>query len=118
MKDATWSLDPISGMQFAGFVDDEQVLFAPEPDLVPLRSALLARFLDTLIAFEDLDLFVPEKTAYKTPHLRAVLKAFEGEGRLECHSRKRRFTYPQGTQLRILAAGEIKKPEPKQGSLF
>ena len=96
MKDATWALDPVLGLRFAGFIDDKQVLFTPEPNLVPLRTALEARFLGIMTSFEDLDLFVLEQTAYKTSHLRAVLKELEEDGRLECHSRKRRFSYPEG----------------------
>ena len=118
MKDATWALDPVLGLRFAGFIDDKQVLFTPEPNLVPLRTALEARFLGIMTSFEDLDLFVLEQTAYKTSHLRAVLKELEEDGRLECHSRKRRFSYPEGTQIRILSAEQGKRAEPTQGSLF
>jgi len=118
MKEATWSLDPISGRQFAGFIDDNEVLFAPEPDLMPLRTALLARFRDKLVSFKSLKLFVLIQTAYKASHLRAVLRELEEEGRLVCQSRKKRFTYPEGTQIRIMSAEQSQKAEPTQGSFF
>lgn len=118
MKDATWSLDPFSGRQFAGFIDDKEVLFAPEPNLAPLRAVLLAKFLDTAVMFGDLKLSVLEETVYKTSHLREVLRELEEEGRLECQSRKNRFTYPEGTQIRILSAEQSEGAEPTQGLLF
>lgn len=118
MKDAMWALDPVLGLRFTGFVDDKEVLFAPESNLVPLRSALEDEFLGELTFFEDLELFVLEQTAYKTSHLRTVLKELEEECRLECHSRKKRFSYPEGTRIRILPAGQGKRAEPAQGSLF
>ena len=120
MKDATWSLDPISGRQFAGFIDNREVLFIPEPDLIPLRSVLLAEFLDTATEFKTLKLFVLEKTVYKASHLRTVLKDLEEENRLECQldRRRNRFTYPEDTQIRILPTARIENPGPKQGSLF
>ena len=120
MKNATWSLDPFSGRQFAGFIDEKEVLFTPEADLVPLRSLLLAKFLDTSITFETMKLLVLEQTVYKSTHLREVLKELEKEGRLECQlSRKRkRLTYPEDTQIRILPTEQIEDPGPTQSSLF
>ena len=103
MKDAMWSLDPVTGARFAGFAADQQMLFTPEPDFAPLRSALLAKFVGREVSTDEIKRFVIEKTDYKTSHYKKqVLRPLEEEGTVVCQSsRSRRFTYADGVILRF-----------------
>ena len=105
MKDAMWAVDPISGARFAGFAGDQQMLFAPEPELGPLRRALIAAFTGKTASIEALERFVIEQTDYKTSHYKRVLRELEEQNRIVCVTeRKRQRTYPAGTVLRFLNA--------------
>lgn len=98
MKDAMWELDPVSGRSFSGFAGDQQMLFEPEPNMVPLRSALVNRFDDTRVHVEDIERFVIEDTDFKSTHYKSVLKALEIDGKIGCLTpRAKRYTYPPGT---------------------
>ena len=103
MKDAMWTLDPIGGTRFSGFADDQQTLFAPEPDLGRLRQALLVRFAGKTASIEAIERFVIEETDYKTFHHKRVLRELEEQGRIDCETeRRRQGTYPPSTVLRFM----------------
>lgn len=98
MKDAMWSLDPVSGRGFSGFAGDQQMLFEPEPDMVPLRSALVKRFDNTRVLVDYVERFVIEHTDFKSTHYKGVLKELEIDGTIGCLTpRAKRYTYPPGT---------------------
>ena len=109
MKEAMWSLDPIGGYSFHGFAGDQQILFSPEPDIIPLRNAILKKFSGTTVSVRTIERFVIEETDYLTTHYkRRVLKALEEEGVIECVSpRKKRYSYPPGTMLKFNTNGSI-----------
>ena len=106
MKSAMWSLDPVSGARFTGFAGDQQMLFEEEPNVEPLRQALLEQFGGQSVTVDEIERFVIEETDYKTTHYKKrVLKPLEDEGVIACLSqRKRKGTYPAGTVLRFPAS--------------
>jgi three-Cys-motif partner protein len=103
MKDAMWALDPVTGARFAGLAGAQQMLFAAEVDIAPLRTAILQRFAGQLVSVDQIEQFVIEDTDYKTTHYKkAVLRDLEDRGIISCESdRKKRLTYPKGTMLRF-----------------
>lgn len=103
MKDAMWSLDPVAGARFTGFAGDQQMLFEKEPNVEPLRHALLEQFAGQSVTVDAIERFVIEETDYKTTHYKKrVLKPLEEEAIVTCESqRKRKGTYPSGTVLRF-----------------
>ncbi len=103
MKDAMWSLDPVAGQRFAGSTGGQSVLFQDEPDLGPLRDAIVGQFAGSDVTVEEIERFVVEETDYKTTHYKkGVLKELERNDEISClANRKRRLTYPSGTVLRF-----------------
>ena len=100
MKDAMWELDPVSGRCFSGFAGDQQMLFEPEPNMVPLRSALVKRFDSTRVPVDDIERFVIEDTDFKPTHYKRVLRELEIDGKIGCLTpRAKRYTYPPGTNI-------------------
>ncbi len=102
MKDAMWSLDPVSGRRFSGFAGDQQMLFDPEPDLNSLRKALLSHFKESTERIETVRQYVLEQTDYKRSHCAEVLRELEDEEMIRCAQRQRRRTYPDGTLITFL----------------
>ena len=103
MKDAMWSLDPVAGQRFAGSTGGQSVLFQDEPDLGPLRDAIVEQFAGRDVTVDEIERFVVEGTDYKPTHYKkGVLKELEGNDEISCLTdRKRRLTYPSGTVLRF-----------------
>ena len=110
MKNAMWDIDPVSGVRFSGFAGDQMMLFEPEPDLRPLRRALLSHFKEKTTSIDTIRKYVIEQTDYKISHSTEVLKTLEDDELIECGQRRRRRTYPTGTLITFL-------PENK-GQLF
>lgn len=102
MKDAMWSIDPVTGVRFSGFAGDQMMLFDPKPDLTPLRRALLGNFKESVVRVEDIRKYVLEQTDYKRSHCTAVLQELEDEELIKCTQRKIRRTYPDGTLITFL----------------
>lgn len=102
MKDAMWSLDPIAGQRFAGTTGGQAVLFQAEPDLRPLRMAIVKRFAGRDVAVREIERFVVEETDYKVTHYKGILKELEINETISCLAgRKRRYTYPPDAVLRF-----------------
>ena len=101
MKDAMWSLDPIQGHSFTGSAGAQNVLFTLEPDVTPLRKAILEQFAGRTVPVETIEEFVITSTDYKKSHYKGqVLKVLEMEDLVTCISqRKKNYTYPSGTIL-------------------
>ena len=105
MKDAMWEVDPVGGARFSGFAGDQQMLFAPEPNLQPLRRAILSEYVSKTVSVEMVEQFVIEKTDFKATHYKRVLQELETDKLIRCTStRGRQLTYPPGTQLEFLAS--------------
>ena len=104
MENAMWAIDTVAGARFTGSDGNQQVLFSPEIDTVPLRKALVERFAGQSVKVEAIERFVIEEPDYKKTHYKKqVLKVLEEEGMVVCESyRKRQLTYPPGPILRFL----------------
>jgi three-Cys-motif partner protein len=107
MKGVMWKVDPGGGQRFTDATNAAQMtLFQAKPDLAQLRSAMLARFKDAPCTIGEIEDFTLIETAYlPSPHVRAVLKPMETEGRLKIVQAKgdrRRGTYPPGTRVRFV----------------
>jgi three-Cys-motif partner protein len=118
MKDAMWSLDPVSGARFAGSTGNQEVLFQPQPNFIPLRVAIVDRFGGQTVSVDEVEAFVIDETDYKTSHYRKnVLRELEQDGLLECVSgRSRRLTYPSGTVIRFLVTKDGSPASAGSGS--
>lgn len=103
MKEAMWRADPLGGERYQD-TTEELVLFEPEPDTTPLLRGLKVHFAERPFSIEEAERFTLLSTAYlPNAHLkRRTLASAERAGSLEVlSSRKRRGTYPAGTQLRL-----------------
>lgn len=100
MKNAMWKLDPIQGYSFTGSAGVQNIQFALEPDMRPLRIAILDRFAGETVPVETIEEFVIVSTDYKKSHYNKQMKVLEMEGLVTCVSRRNRnYTYPSGTIL-------------------
>ena len=125
MKAAIWSVDPGGGFVFHGG-QTEQLALGVEPNFRPLRDALRCEFRgDRWVTIEEIEAFVmSDKTDYHLSQLRKHalipmehrgdlrVKPAKGEKReaqaslpglfdREAAPRRKRPTYPAGTELRI-----------------
>lgn len=81
MKDAMWKTAPTGSFSFTDHLAGHDVLFEPEPDLSPLRDALLRQYRGrgaTLIN-PDIQQWVVLETPFRKPHLTQVLRELERE---------------------------------------
>lgn len=104
MKEAMWSLDPLTGQRFGDSTDSDQlVLFAGGPDFNRLLAELRQHFGNDEFSIEAADRYTLVSTAYAKAHLRTrTLAPAERRGELEATSaRARARTYPDGTRLRF-----------------
>jgi three-Cys-motif partner protein len=105
MKEAMWSLDPITGQRFADSTATGQlVLFQDRVDVDPLRAALREQFDTRPFTIEEAERFTLLDTAYVPSHLRGpILIPAEAEERLKVLSRRKRIrTYPSGTRMQFV----------------
>lgn len=78
MKAAMWKADPGGTNTFSDRLAGQQVLFVDDPDLEPLRAAMLKEFAGrTGVTAEELEWFAILKTPYRETHVRPVLRALE-----------------------------------------
>jgi three-Cys-motif partner protein len=107
MKEAMWKVDPAEGQRFRDSTNaDALVLFEPEPDIRPLRDAIIERFsgMDSF-SIEDVLRFVLVETPFLPRHVKKqILKPLEDAGDLEAVDPplgRRKGTYRGGTRLRL-----------------
>lgn len=103
MKDAMWNVDPAGGVRFSDRTAGMMTLFEADPDLGPLRAALVAEFNGRTVSIEDIDRFVVGDTPYRDSHFKKqILKPLEQDGHIEVLTPRRRVnTYPAQTQIRF-----------------
>lgn len=95
MKDAMWKVDPGGGFTFSDRLAGENVLFTPEPDLRPLRAAILRHFAGKRsVPVVDIEWYAILYTPYRETHVRPVLRPLERERVISVHRPpgKRQFT--------------------------
>jgi len=103
MKHAMWKVSPSGDYSFSDRHAHQLYLFGMNPDLSPLRHALLNRFRGQTVTIEEIERFVLVETNYLSTHIRSkTLKPMEQEGLIQVLTpRKRAFTYPSGTKIRF-----------------
>lgn len=104
MKAAMWSVDPEGGSRFSA---REVGSMTFEPDVTPLRDAILTAFAGQDATVEEVRAFTLTNTPYSASHYnRQVLAPLEREGVIAviATERKKRFTFPAGTVIRFPAA--------------
>jgi len=103
MKDAMWAVDPIEGCRFSDRYANADVLFQPEPDLLPLRHGLLEHFAGQAVSIKEVEDYVLAETPYKKGHIkRKVLVPLERERVITGSGlRQRPFTFPPGTTIQF-----------------
>ncbi len=103
MKDAMWKLDPIEGGRFSDRLAGVEVLFEAEPDLEPLRQALLSHFAGKDAAVPAIERFVLVNTPFSASHYKkGALAHLQREGVIEAVSgQNRRFTFPDQVVVRF-----------------
>ncbi len=86
MKAAMWSVDPAGGYQFSDRTAGVDVLFEPEPDLRPLRKAILKEYRGRKgVPIEDIEWFALLETPYRETHVRSVLTPLEIQEKITVH---------------------------------
>jgi len=99
MKAAMWSIDPAGGFSFSDRLAGENVLFTPEPDLRPLRAAIVAGFAGKAgVSIDDIEWFAILKTPYRETHVRKAIAPLEGDGVIVVHRPGKRG-FPSGTTI-------------------
>ena len=106
MKEMMWKVDPLAGARLrASTTREQQPLFQADVDARPLEEGLRSKFGDRVFSFEEAELYTWTETPYLPTHLRKlVLKPLEQSDRLEivkAKPKRRRYTYPEGTRMRI-----------------
>lgn len=96
-KHAMWKVDPERGSRFSADDAEALTLFENEPDLLPLRQAIIDYFGGKKASIEDLEAFVWEQTDFLADsHLkRKTLAPMESDGLIvNVEGRNRRGTFP------------------------
>ena len=106
MKQAIWKVAPFGDFAFIG-TKSQQLKFGIAPNLDPLKEILSSHFRGKgWINIDDILQYVAsDRTDYHTGQVkRDTLYPMEGDGRIEIKqgTRKRKGTYPEGTQLRFI----------------
>ncbi|WP_341933755.1 three-Cys-motif partner protein TcmP [Microbacterium sp. LWO14-1.2] len=98
MKTAMWKVDPMGEYRFADRLANKPVLFGlTDPDMSPLRDALLDVFGGQSVRIEDIEEFVIAETPYLQSHIkRRTLVPMIDEGWARS-SNMRRGQFPPGT---------------------
>ena len=108
MKQAIWKIAPFGDFAFRGTQSDQQLTIDfSNPNFNPLKNALIQYFRGKgwITIKEALDYVASDRTDYHTGQVKTnALKPMEKDGQIEVReqSRKRKFTYPEGTWLRFL----------------
>lgn len=110
MKEAIWKIAPFGDYQFRGNRHGQITLGLGSLDYAPLGQEILAEFGDEdWVSIEKLQDWVrSDKTDYCESHLKKALKALEHGGKIEADlsTRTKSGTYPPGTLVRVVGAGD------------
>lgn len=107
MKEAMWKVDDTGSFQFSDHSDARGLmsLFSEQPNLAPLREAILRKFRGKEIAVEDLRDWLIAETEFLPKHLKVpILAPMEQAGEVSVVSpaaKRRKGTFPDGTVLRF-----------------
>lgn len=107
MKEAIWKMDPVGSFRFRGSREMHPVMNIGQAEFKPLENSIKKRFGNNWVDITELLNYVAsDATDYycaqlKTKLLRPLEKANQLEVSDQCN-RKRKFTYPKGTILRLV----------------
>ena len=82
MKDVLWKIDPFPAGDFSASesrVPGQELLFRGQPDLRPLRAAVLLDFKGRVVKYENLRSWLLD-LMYREPHLKLVLRELAEQG--------------------------------------
>ncbi len=108
MKEAMWKVDDTGSFQFSDHYDARGLmsLFSAQPNLAPLREAILKTFKGRQISIENLLDWVIAETEFLPKHLkRPVLAPMEEAGEISIVNpapKRRKGTFSPGTILKFL----------------
>lgn len=107
MKEAIWKADPAGGTSFVSGSEAALNLFTHDVSRFEseIVSGMSQRAPTEWLGIARMDSWArSDKTHYHSAQLRPALKNLERSGRIEVEprSRKKRFTYPKGTLLRLV----------------
>jgi three-Cys-motif partner protein len=85
MKNAMWTVDPVRGVRFRDPRDPNQGLleFSLQPDIGPLRRALLAKLADNVQSVAQLQHYALCETVYRSQHVWPLLRELLRTGLIE-----------------------------------
>lgn len=107
MKEAMWKIDDTGSFQFSDFKDSKRQvsLFSGQPNLVPLKEAIVRQFRGQDVTIDALSDWVVAETPYLRTHLKTqILAPMEKAGELTVvnpSAKRRRGTFSDGTMLRF-----------------
>ncbi|SCX48923.1 three-Cys-motif partner protein [Klenkia marina] len=101
MKDVMWKVAPNGDFVFSDYLNDKLVLFTPDPDIAPLRQAILDHFGGLRgVTIEQVMEFVVVETPFIEAHVKKpTLKPMQLDGLFTSPNQGRFGTYPSGTIL-------------------
>ncbi|CNE78342.1 Uncharacterised protein [Mycobacterium tuberculosis] len=111
MKNAMWEVDRVSGVQFRDPRDPDQGLleFSLEPELGPLRRALLARLAERPHSVAELKRHALCETVYRAQHVFPLVRQLINDGLIE------KVTSGRLSDATVLRPAP---PKPAQDALF
>lgn len=107
MKEAMWKVDDTGSFQFSDHTHARGLtsLFSAQPNLAPLREAILKTFKEKQISIEGLRDWVVAETEFLPTHLkRPILAPMEEAGEVSvvnASAKRRRGTFSDGTILKF-----------------
>jgi len=106
MKQSIWKVAPFGDFSFRSVRTYQLTLGLEEPDFEPLKDSIINKFREQdWIRIEEIHEYVSsDATDYHSGQYKQVLKELEQNEQIEVdkNTRKRKFTYPDGTRLRII----------------
>jgi three-Cys-motif partner protein len=103
MKAAMWKVDPGGNYRFADRMAGVNVLFELDPDLAPLRAAILYEFRrQTGVTAKQVKRYALVRTLYREPHVTPLLREFETNGRIQVHRPKGKSQFSDGVTFDFL----------------
>lgn len=97
MKRAMWGVAPSGDYSFSDRLAGQDILLGLEPDLAPLRIALLDRYRGEAVSIEEIERFVLTETPFHDGHLRRkTLGPMQREGLLRTNQ-LRKGSFKDGT---------------------